>query len=129
MLTMIETPSRLGTYLPFLLLIGALMVFSVYRLLRSKEAEQWRADNNAPQKTVNATVVSKRRILENFRKRSHLSLEPRSDPHYYATFRLDNGDEIELSLILHQGHYRTLEPGDRGSLTYQGKRYIGFEKV
>lgn len=111
------------SWLPLVLPFGALTVYAVYALLHSKAADQWRADSAAPVQTVSATVVSTDRRKERFSNGRY-----GDDYYYYATFRLNTGEEMELSLILHQGDYRKLTPGDYGQLTYQGQRYVSFAR-
>lgn len=46
---------------------------------------------------------------------------------YYITFQLESGDTIPL-LIRKRIEYERLHEGDQGKLTFQGKRYIHFQK-
>ena len=46
---------------------------------------------------------------------------------YYVTFQFDSGDRLEFSV---EGtEYGMLAEGDRGKLTFQGTRYLGFERT
>ena len=45
---------------------------------------------------------------------------------YYATFQVESGDRMELSMT--GTEYGLLAEGDRGKLTFQGTRYLGFER-
>ena len=45
---------------------------------------------------------------------------------YYATFEVESGDRMELQLSGQD--YGLLAEGDRGYLTFQGSRYLGFER-
>lgn len=47
---------------------------------------------------------------------------------YYITFQLESGDTIQL-MIRKRAEYERLQEGDKGKLTFQGKRYISFEKA
>ena len=50
-----------------------------------------------------------------------------SHTNYYVTFEVESGDRMELEL---QGHeYGLLVEGDKGKLTFQGTRYLGFERM
>ena len=43
------------------------------------------------------------------------------------TFQFDSGDRMELQM---QGHeFGLLIEGDSGKLTFQGTRYLGFERM
>ena len=45
---------------------------------------------------------------------------------YYVTFEVCSGDRMELRL---QGHeYGLIVEGDRGELTFQGTRFLGFTR-
>ena len=46
---------------------------------------------------------------------------------YYATFQVESGDRMELSVT--GTEYGLLAEGDRGKLTFQGTRYLGFERL
>ena len=45
---------------------------------------------------------------------------------YYATFQVESGDRMELRLS--GAEYGMLAEGDRGRLTFQGTRYLSFER-
>ena len=45
---------------------------------------------------------------------------------YYVTFQFDGGDRSELRLS--GPEYGQLAEGDQGLLTFQGTRYLGFER-
>lgn len=45
---------------------------------------------------------------------------------YYVRFRLQNGETPEF--CVGQDDFAALHEGDRGVLTYQGTRYLGFTK-
>ena len=50
-----------------------------------------------------------------------------SSTSYYATFQVESGDRMEL--LLNGREYGLLAEGDRGWLTFQGTRYLGFERT
>ena len=45
---------------------------------------------------------------------------------YYVTFQVESGDRMELHVAGHE--FGMLIEGDRGMLTFQGIRYLGFER-
>ena len=45
---------------------------------------------------------------------------------YYVTFQVDSGDRLELSVS--GAEYGMLAEGDVGSLTFQGTRYLAFQR-
>ena len=79
-------------------------------------ARQNRRNNASPRLTVSATVVAKRDHRSHSRDHVHTA--------YYVTFQFESGDRLEL--ILSGSEYGLLCEGDRGQLTFQGTRYLGF---
>ena len=107
--------------LMFTLIPILMLVVIITSLLQS--FRQWNKDNHAPKLTVPATVVGKREDYRRRRSGSHTSHRT----HYYVTFQVESGDRMELHL---QGYeYGLLVEGDRGRLTFQGSRYLGFERT
>ena len=45
---------------------------------------------------------------------------------YYVTFQVESGDRMELAVDGED--YGMLVEGDRGRLSFQGTRYLGFER-
>lgn len=46
---------------------------------------------------------------------------------YYVTFEVESGDRMELQL---EGfEYGLLVEGDKGNLSFQGTRFLGFERT
>ena len=108
---------RLMFMLVPLLMIGIIGV----RLFQN--ARRWNLDNHSPRLTVPAKVVCKRDERRRHRNGNHTHHRT----YYYATFQFESGDRLELEL---QGHeYGLLVEGDLGKLTFQGSRYLGFERT
>ena len=82
----------------------------------SKNAAQNRKDNASPQLTVDATVVTKRTHV--WGDHSHTD--------YYTTFEVPSGDRMELKIPHNQFGY--LVEGDQGKLTFQGSRFLEFQR-
>ena len=84
---------------------------------------QWNKNNHSPRLTVPATVVAKREDYRRRRSGNHTSHRT----WYYVTFQVESGDRMELNL---QGYeYGLLVEGDRGNLTFQGTRFLRFERT
>ncbi len=104
-------------FLVFTVVIG-IFIFVFVTMIR-----QWRKNNNSPRLSVTATLVA---------KRTHMSHSHRSNMHtthstsYYATFQVESGDRMEFCIM--PGEYGLLIEGDTGILTFQGTRYLGFER-
>ena len=101
----------------FLLAMGII----VSNLIRS--GKQWKKDNDSPRLTVPVTVVAKRH--EDIRRRNGKHTTHRTN--YYATFQFESGDRLELEL--EGNEYGLIVEGDRGNLTFQGSRFLKFERT
>lgn len=104
----------------FLMVMGMIVVTVV------KGISQWNKNNHSPRLTVPATVVAKRANV------SHHSGAGEHHHHhtstsYYVTFQVDSGDRMELHMSGQE--YGLLVEGDRGNLSFQGTRYLGFERM
>ena len=82
-----------------------------------KGAKQNHRNNNSPRLTSEATVVAKRTHVRG--DHAHTT--------YYATFQFESGDRLELMIPYNQFGY--LVEGDRGKLTFQGTRFLNFERT
>lgn len=97
----------------FVCILGAIIVMVV------KNIATWNKNNNSPRLTVEAKVISKRTDISHH----HNSM---SSTRYYVTFQVDSGDRMELSVTGLE--YGMLAEGDVGKLSFQGTRYLSFER-
>lgn len=108
--------------LVFALTIGTFIVIAV------KGIGQWNKNNHSPRLTVPATIVAKR---TNVSRHRHGGANGHHHHHtsttYYVTFQVESGDRMELHVAGHE--YGLLVEGDKGNLTFQGTRYLGFERT
>lgn len=112
-------------------IIFVLMVASfVYAFV--KNIKQSHKNNKSPRLTVDAEVASKRIDVTHH---SHANAGDATGAHgyhttsstdYYVTFQVESGDRIEFSLSSYE--YSMLVEGDCGKLSFQGTRYLGFER-
>ncbi|MCI8442737.1 MAG: DUF2500 domain-containing protein [Provencibacterium sp.] len=109
------------------LLVGGvfLLVFILIILQLVRGAARWQKNNRSPVLTVQALVVAKRNEIHHFHSAADSS-RLHASSRYYATFELENGERMELPLSGEE--YGLLAQGDRGRLTFQGTRYLGFER-
>ncbi|MDO5423537.1 MAG: DUF2500 domain-containing protein [Eubacteriales bacterium] len=114
-------------FLVFLMIAGII----VANLVRS--VGEWNRNNHSPRLTVDACVVAKR---TNVTHHQHANGGDASGAHgfhtttstsYYVTFQVESGDRMELSV--RGSEYGMLAEGDRGKLTFQGTRYLSFERL
>lgn len=108
--------------LTFVLVLGTFVVVAVQGI------RQWNKNNHSPRLTVPATVVAKR---INVSRHHHAgTVEPHhygTSTTYYVTFQVASGDRMELRTSGQE--YGLLIEGDRGDLSFQGTRYLGFERT
>lgn len=90
-----------------------------------KGLRQWSRNNKAPRLTVPATVVAKRTNVTHHHGGAD-RMQYHTSTTYYATFQVESGDRMELPMA--GSEYGLLVEGDRGKLTFQGTRYLGFER-
>ena len=96
--------------LVFIIIFG-MIIFTIFTKI--KEGVK---NNNSPRLTVPAKVVS---------KRTHVQGD-NSYTTYYVTFEVQSGDRMELSVD--GTEYGMLVEQDLGLLTFQGTRYVSFER-
>ncbi len=110
----------------FLLVFGLAVGILLVSLIRG--ARQWNKNNQSPRLTVSARVVAKRADVSRRRNldSDHMA-HTSSYTTYYVTFEVESGDRLELTMDGSQ--YGLLVEGDRGNLTFQGTRYLGFQRT
>lgn len=111
---------------PIIWVLMFLLIFGIFAVSIGKSISQWNKNNHSPRLTVDAKVLAKRHDVS--RRRSageHHHYHTTNS--YFVTFEVSSGDRMELQL---QGHeYGLLIEGDKGKLTFQGTRYLGFERT
>lgn len=110
----------------FLLFFGLFLYVFISAIV--KKARQEKKNNASPRLTVDATVVAKRgnttRHHHNGANGHHHHTYNNT---YFVTFQFESGDRIELQMDGRD--FGLLVEGDRGKLTFQGTRFLGFERV
>ena len=98
-------------------------IFGMFIFMFIKGIAEWGKNNASPRLTVDARIVT---------KRDHRSRHHHSNGHYhttstyYVTFEVESGDRMELRVS--GSEYGMLAEGDSGKLTFQGTRYLSFER-
>lgn len=117
---------------PIMFSIVFVFVIGMFIAIAVKGIGQWNKNNNSPRLTVDATVVAKR---QNVSHSHHANAGDMTGSHgyhtssstsYYVTFQVESGDRMELSVS--GSEYGMLVEGDRGKLSFQGTRYLGFSR-
>ena len=100
-----------------------MLVFFVFVVVVIRGLLQWNKNNHSPKLSVAARVVSKREDVSHHTSDDHMHT---TYTHYYATFEVESGDRMEFEL--RGNEYGLLAEGDLGKLTFQGTRYLSFER-
>ncbi|MBW8347994.1 DUF2500 domain-containing protein [Bacillus sp. IITD106] len=109
--------------------IGIIFVIVIVSIIFGavKGINQWQKNEQSPRLSVPATVKTKR---TNVSRHSHMDSNEIHNHHtsttYYATFEFESGDRTEFKVS--GTEYGQLAEGDTGILTFQGTRYLGFER-
>ena len=92
----------------------------------------WIKNNNSPQETVNARVVTKRMKVTGHGRsmmNSNTAMNRMGSStwtNYFVTFELETGKRLELGVK--DKEYALLAEGDQCVLSFQRTRYLGFEQ-
>lgn len=110
----------------FLVIFGAILAVIIGSRLYI-----WNKNNHSPRENGKAKVVTKRMKVSGMgghRMRTSVMMDTTSSTstRYFVTFELENGKRLEFSV--NDGEYGMLAEGDTGELTWQGTRYLGFER-
>ena len=109
-------------FLVWFVILGVFIVNAVQGLSR------WNKNNHSPRLTVDAKVIAKRgnttRHHHNGANGHHYHTYNNT---YFVTFEFDSGDRMELQMD--GSDFGLLIEGDKGKLTFQGTRFLGFERV
>ena len=105
----------------FMLVIGMFIMNAI------RGISQWNKNNNSPRLTVEAAVVAKRtNVTHHHHGGANGHHHHHTSTSYYVTFQVQSGDRMELHVSGHE--YGMLVEGDHGLLSFQGTRYLGFER-
>ena len=111
----------------FALVIGVIL----FTLIRG--VSQWNKNNHSPRLTVDAAVVTKRSDVSITNQPvagditgAHGYTHTTSTT-YYVTFQVESGDRMEF--LVPRTEYGMLAEGDTGRLTFQGTRYLSFDRA
>ena len=105
--------------LVFLLVMGVFVTTAVRGL------RQWNRNNHSPRLTVPATVVAKRTNVSHHHHSAGVHHTTHSTT-YYVTFQVESGDRMELHMT--GPEFGMLVDGDKGLLSFQGTRYLDFQR-
>ena len=118
----------IGTIFPVLFTVVFLFIIGMMIATLVRVAKEKRKNDASPRLSVPATVTSKRTNVSHHHhhgSNDHMDYTT-TDTTYYATFQVESGDRMELRMTGRD--YGMLFEGDRGTLHFQGTRYLGFDR-
>ena len=102
------------------------LVFGIIIVTLIRGIGEWNKNNHSPKLTVPATVVSRRSDVFHHHHGGETH-HVHTSTSYYATFQVESGDRMEFALSGME--YGMLAEGDTGELTFQGTRYLSFQRT
>ena len=95
----------------------------------------WMKNNRSPVQTVKARVAAKRMKVTGHgtgmmgtRQTAWMNgMHSSTYTNYFATFEMEDGRRVELGVK--DSEYSMLAENDLGELSFQGTRYLGFERA
>lgn len=105
------------------------LVFGIILVTLIRGIGEWNKNNHSPKLTVPAAVVSRRTDVSHHHHRHHGNEmhHTHTSTSYYVTFQVESGDRMEFAVSGME--YGLLAEGDTGDLTFQGTRYLNFQRA
>jgi hypothetical protein len=103
-----------------------LFVLSMILLQIFRGLKQWNANNKQPILTVDAKIVTKRTHVSRHAHSHQNHVHHHTSTKYFMTFEFESTDRLEL--MVNDTEYGQLVEGDTGKLTFQGTRFLGFDR-
>lgn len=117
----------MSTLFPVIFIVVFLLVIGIIISSITKSFAQKRKDDQSPRLTVDAVVVGKREEVSTHHHNTGTGTgHTHRSTAYYVTFEVESGDRMELKIPRDEVGY--IIEGDRGKLTFQGSRFLGFER-
>ncbi|HAX74190.1 MAG TPA: DUF2500 domain-containing protein [Firmicutes bacterium] len=109
------------TIVPLLIIAGFIFVISMF----IKQGVEYAQDKAKPIESVQAKVIAKRtNVSRHHHDNGHM--HDSSSTSYYVTFEFYGGDRLEL--LVPGKKFGYMIEGDEGTLQYQGRIFVGFER-
>jgi hypothetical protein len=111
----------------FTLTVVPLLILVLFLFIVFKGMEQWNYNNSQPVLSVWARVVSRRTNVSYSTSYDQNNISHYdSSTTYFVTFEVESGHRMEFQVRGRE--YGMLKEGDSGKLTFQGARYLGFNR-
>lgn len=104
---------------PIFFIVIFVLVIGTFVVTLGKGAVRGMKNNASPRLTVPARAVSRR-------EEYHSRRDMHGWTQYFVTFEFESGDRLELEMQGEQ--YGMIVEGDQGQLTFQGSRFVAFER-
>ncbi|MDD6037440.1 MAG: DUF2500 domain-containing protein [bacterium] len=123
----------MGGLFPIMFILVFGIVIALFIATAISGLKTWNKNNHSPRLTVDATVVSKRMDVSHHHHANGgnatgaQGFHTTSTTNYFVTFEVESGDRMELSVS--GTEYGMLVEGDTGRLSFQGTRYLSFERA
>lgn len=105
----------------FIIVFGTIIVRAISGL------KTWNENNQSAVLSVEAVIVTKR---DHTSRHTHNNMDMHhhtsTSTTYYVTFEVESGDRMEFRVPSKE--YGVLVEGDKGKLTFQGTRYLEFQR-
>lgn len=121
-----------GIVFPIVFFMVFVMVLGTFIMTMARGLSTWNKNNHSPRLTVEAAVTAKHVHVTHHRHANGGDITGAhgftnsSSTKYFVTFQVESGDRMELSVS--GPEYGMLAEGDTGRLSFQGTRYLGFER-
>lgn len=117
----------MSTVFPILFFIVFAIVIGTFIMTGVRSFSTWNRNNHSPRLTVNARVINKRTQVGNHHHHRDDHVHSHAYTNYFVTFEVESGDRMELEVTGEQSGL--MIEGDEGLLTFQGTRFLGFERT
>ena len=97
-----------------------ILFFIAFFAVLGKSIAQFFKNENSPRLTVPAKIVDKRQKTHHHHSGGH----HHHSHTYHVTFEVESGDRMELKVS--RNDFGMLIVGDKGRVSFQGTRYLGF---
>ena len=111
---------------PLMFLVVFIFIISTIVGSLVSGAKRKHKNDQSPRVTANAKVVSKRMQVGQNRSGDNDMMRSYTYSKYFVTFEFESGDRLELPVD--GSDYGLLVEGDTGKLSFQGTRYLGFQR-
>ena len=104
----------------FVLIFGVMIYVVVQAIARKQK------NDASPRLTVLARVVPRRQEVTHHARNMNDGILRSSTTRYFVTFQVESGDRLELQLD--GSDFGMLAEGDEGRLSFQGTRFLEFQR-